>query len=84
MLNAKEDRMSYKVYYTDVDLSPTLQGPDLSKLIPILFDSLDVAIENAFTFIEDEAIVWGIEGPNGFQMNRAEVEKAYYKSKNSR
>lgn len=67
----------YKIYYTDVKLRTGQNQPDLTKLNPLGFDSLDVALEKAFLIIANNAIVWKIEGPNEFQMDRTVVEKAY-------
>lgn len=66
-----------KIYYTDVKLRSGQNQPDLTKLSPLGFDSLDVALEKAFVIIAKNAIVWKIEGPSEFQMDRTAVEKAY-------
>ncbi len=69
--------MPYRVFYTDVKLPSGQSQPDFSKLAPFAFDSLNVALEKAFVLIEHRAIVWKIDGPDGFQMSRAQVENAY-------
>jgi|HubBroStandDraft_6_1064221.scaffolds.fasta_scaffold649977_1 hypothetical protein len=69
--------MTYKVFYTDRKLPEGVSQPDLSKLIPFVFDSRDVALDKAFVLIENKAVVWKIEGHDGFQMSRAEIDTAY-------
>ena len=69
--------MTYKVFYTDRKLPAGVSQPDLSKLIPFAFDSRDVALDKALVLIENKAIVWKIEAPDGFQMCRAEIDAAY-------
>jgi hypothetical protein len=73
--------MTYKVFYTDWKLPPGVNQPDLTKLIPFEFVSRGVALERALALIENNAIVWKIEGPDGFQMTRAEIEAAYHSKK---
>jgi hypothetical protein len=70
--------MTYKVFYTDLKLPAGVKQPDLSKLIPLEFSSRDVALDKALVLIGSRAIVWKIEGPDGFQMDRAEIDEAYH------
>jgi hypothetical protein len=69
--------MTYKVFSTDRKLPIGVSQPDLSKLIPLEFNSHDVALDKALVLIENKAIVWKIEGPDGFQMSMAEIDMAY-------
>jgi hypothetical protein len=68
--------MAYKVLYTDVALPPGVSQPDFSKLIPLSFDTRDVAVKKACELIKRGAVVWKIEGPNGVEMTRAQIEEA--------
>jgi hypothetical protein len=70
--------MTYKVFYTDQKLPAGVSQPDLSKLISLEFGSDDVALEKALMVIENNGIVWKIEGPDGFQMSRAEIDRTYH------
>ncbi|HLP96951.1 MAG TPA: hypothetical protein VK149_00760 [Sideroxyarcus sp.] len=66
----------YSVFYTDKPL-PAGSKPDLSFLLPLNFVIKDDALEHAFQLMESGAIVWKIEGPDGFQLDREGVEKEY-------
>jgi hypothetical protein len=69
--------MAYKVYYTDVPLPPGVSEPNFFNLIPFAFDTRDLALEKAFKMIEHGAIVWKIEAPNGIEMSRTQIERAF-------
>ncbi|MFZ2163110.1 MAG: hypothetical protein WAW02_12905 [Sideroxyarcus sp.] len=66
----------YSVFYTD---KPLLTGatPDLAYVIPLNFVTRDEALNKAFKLINNGTIVWKIEGPNGFFLNRERVEIEY-------
>ena len=66
----------YKVFYTDRPL-PAGTEPDFSFTIPLDFVSQDEALDKAFELIYSGAIVWRIEGPEGFHLDRAEIERQY-------
>jgi hypothetical protein len=70
--------MTYKVFATDMELAAGVSQPDLSKLQWLGADSRDAGLEMALRLIENNAIVWKIEGPDGFQMTRTEIEAAYH------
>ncbi|MEJ1958429.1 MAG: hypothetical protein WDM70_02350 [Nitrosomonadales bacterium] len=67
----------YKLFYTDMPIPDGGKLPDLFMVIPLEFMSKDDALEQAFKMIFDGAIVWKIEGPEGFSLQRAEVERQY-------
>jgi hypothetical protein len=69
--------MSYKVFCTDVSLPLPLKEPDFSKLVPLVFESLDIALDFAFGRIDRRDIVWKIDGPNAFQLTKSEIERKY-------
>lgn len=71
------ERGPIKVFYTDVALPPGVTQPDLARLIPFVFNAREVAIEKAFELIKRGAIVWRLEGPNGFVMSKDDIESAY-------
>jgi hypothetical protein len=72
-----EEAMSiYNVFYTDKPL-PAGTTPDFAYVIPLNFASKDEALNKAFKLIYDGAIVWKIEGPNGFYLDRERVEMEY-------
>ncbi len=66
----------YKVFYTDRPL-PAGVEPDFSFIMPLNSVSRDEALSNAFKFINSGAIVWKIEGPEDFRLDRAEIERQY-------
>lgn len=65
--------MTYKVFYTDVPLPHAMNKPDLSRLVPLPFPTRELAVEKAREMIKRGAIVWKIEGPEGFEMSREQV-----------
>jgi hypothetical protein len=69
--------MSYQLFYTDVPLPVGQNHPDYSRLMPFAFQKEDLAIEAAFRLMEQGAIVWRIDGPDGYQMTRSEIERKY-------
>ncbi|MBI5891222.1 MAG: hypothetical protein HZB47_11190 [Nitrosomonadales bacterium] len=66
----------YKVFYTDTPL-PADTKPDFTYVMPLDFVSRDEALAKAFKLIFSGAIVWKIEGPEGFYLDRADVEREY-------
>ena len=67
---------NYNVFYTDKPL-PGGAKPDFSMIMPLNFVSRDEALNKAFKLIFSGAIVWKIEGPEGFHLDRAEIERQY-------
>ncbi len=67
----------YKVYYTDMPLIGTTE-PDLSLILPLEVPTYEDALNEAFKLIYSGAIVWRIDGPNGFRMKRNEIEEKYH------
>ncbi len=73
--------MVYRVFatYSDVTLSPGQSEPDYSLLTPYVFDTKELALANAFAFLDSQAaIAWQIDGPDGFLMGRRKIERAYF------
>lgn len=68
---------NYKVFYTDVPLSADAEQPDLSMVLPLEFASREEAMGKAFKLIYEGAVVWKIAGPEGFLIERAEIEEQY-------
>ena len=66
----------YNVFYTDKPL-PAGTVPDFKFTLPLNFMTKDEALTSAFKLIYSGAIVWKIEGPDGFYLDRAAVEMAY-------
>ncbi len=66
----------YKVFYTDRPL-PAGAQPDFSMILPLEFGSKDEALKEAFKLIFRGAIVWKIDGPEDFRLDRAEIERRY-------
>jgi len=66
----------YSVFYTDKPL-PAGAKPDLTYMLPLNFVTKDEALKNAFKLIYGGAIVWKIEGPDGFHLDREGVENEY-------
>ncbi len=66
----------YKVFYTDRPLPGGAQ-PDFSMILPLEFGSREEALKGAFKLIFGGATVWKIDGPEGFRLDRAEIERQY-------
>ncbi len=66
----------YNVFYTDKPL-PAGTVPDFNFTLPLNFATKEDALSNAFKLIYSGAIVWKIEGPNGFHLDREGVEREY-------
>lgn len=66
----------FKLYYTDVPLVSAAE-PDLSLIVPLEFGTPEEALDRAFKMIDRGIIVWRIDGPEGFRLNRAEIERKY-------
>lgn len=74
-----EDRMKYRVFFTDVPV-PVKYEPNYSQLIPLEYDTKELAIENAFKILElPNRIVWRIDGPSNFLMTRKDLENEYFR-----
>ncbi len=67
----------YKVFYTDTPLPPGVTVPDFSMILPFEFVTKDEALNKAFKLIHSGAIVWKIDGPGGYHLDRPAVETAY-------
>ncbi len=67
----------YRVFYTDRPLPPGTTEPDLSLTLPLEFSTKEEALHKAYKLIYSGAIVWKLDGPNGFYLDRAGVEEEY-------
>lgn len=66
----------YSVFYTDKPL-PAGSVPDFKFALPLNFATREDALSKAFKLIYSGAIVWKIEGPDGFYLDREGVEREY-------
>lgn len=66
----------YRVFYTDRPL-PAGAEPDFSFFMPLNFATQEDALKESFKLIFGGATVWKIEGPQGFRLERAEIERQY-------
>ncbi len=76
------DMSFYKLFYTDRQV-PADRAPNLAMILPLEFGSVEEALNKAFKLIHDGAIVWKIEGPQGFNLDRTEIERRYKIFKNT-
>ncbi len=76
MPRMKGDMEHYKVFYTDRPLPPGKE-PDFSLALPLLFGSEDEALKEAFKLMFGGAIVWRIESPDGYYLDREAIEHRY-------
>ncbi len=67
----------YRVFYTDRPLPPGTTEPDLSMTLPLEFGTKEEALNKAYKLIYGGAVVWKIDGPGGFYLNRADVEEEF-------
>ena len=66
--------MPFKIFYTDVPVPTNQAEADMSRLIPLVHDTRDGALQAACKLLAGGAIVWRIEGADGIHMTRAEIE----------
>jgi hypothetical protein len=64
---------TYLLYCIDV-ATRSEKMPNLNPVVPVQSDSMGEAINAACTLIRDGVIVWKIKGPNGFMMERRDIE----------
>ncbi len=74
--------MQYRVFYTDQPLPEERSEPDYARLVLVGYDTKDDAIDFACRLLgaragTPHAIVWKIEGPNGFVLERGAIELEY-------
>lgn len=62
--------------YTDVP-APTDWSPNFAQLVPFAFDTREVALDKACLMLDHGAVVWRVDGPDGFSMSRVEVTREY-------
>ncbi len=75
-----EEMQTYNVFYTDKPLSAGTE-PDFTLMLPLKFASEEEALIKSFKLIFSGAVVWKIEGSEGFHLDRAEIEARYWKFK---
>jgi hypothetical protein len=63
----------YSLFCTNVP-TPSGTAPDLSRVVPVKFNSLGAAIDAACKLISGGAIVWQLKGSDGFVMERGDIE----------
>jgi len=57
------------------DVAPQSEKmPHLNPVVPVQSDSMGTAINAACSLIGDGVVVWKIKGPNGFTMERRDIE----------
>ena len=66
---------TYVLFCTDVPI-PSDKTPDLRRVVSMNLDSMGAAIKEACRLISDGVIVWKIRGPDGFIMERSDIETA--------
>ena len=70
--------MTFHIYSTNAPLPSGQTEPDYSRLLTIAATTKELALEKTIKLLNLGAIVWRIAGPNGFLMNRKEIEKEYF------
>lgn len=74
--------MQYRVFYTDQPLPEGQAEPDHKCLVLVGYDTKDDAMDFACRLLgagasAPHAMVWKIEGPNGFILERGAIELEY-------
>lgn len=69
---------NYRIYYTDMQLPPGATQPDLATVIPLEFPTREEAMDQAFKLIYHGAVVWKMDGPEGFHLERTAIEEQYW------
>ena len=69
--------INLRLFYTDVTTGTRQTDPDLSKVMPLAFETKGAAIDAAVELIARNAVVWKIEGTESQIVSRAEIEAVY-------
>jgi hypothetical protein len=69
----EEPLVSYSIFCTD-EPTPARKMPGTYRVIPVDSDSMGAAIKTACGLVSDGLIVWKIRGPDGFIMERSDIE----------
>jgi hypothetical protein len=74
--------VQYRVFYSDQPLPEGQPEPDYARLVLVGYDTKDEALEFAYNLLGARAsalnaVVWKIEGPNGFVLERRAIEWEY-------
>ncbi len=74
--------MQDRLFYTDQPLPQGQPAPDYARLVLVGYDTKDEALEFACNLLGERAsaphtIVWKIEGPSGFILERRAIEWEY-------
>jgi len=64
---------TYLLYCVDV-ATQSEKMPNLNPVLPVQSESMGAAINTACTLMLDGVVVWKIKGPNGFIMERSDIE----------
>jgi hypothetical protein len=64
---------TYLLFCADV-AAQSDKMPHLNPVVPVQSDSMGTAIDAACTLIGDGVVVLKIKGPNGFMMERRDIE----------
>ncbi len=75
--------MEYLLFCADAS-TPSGKMPDLSRLVPVKFDSLGEAINAACKLISAGAVVWQIKGAEGFMMERGDIELEFWRRRDAK
>ena len=74
--------MQYRIFYSDQPLPEGQAKPDYARLVLVGYDTKDEALEFACNLLgartgASDTVVWKIEGPNGFVLERRAIEWEY-------
>ena len=74
--------MQYRVFYTDQPLPEGQPEPDYTRLVLVGYDTKGEAMDFAYRLLgartsAPHTIVWKIEGPRGFVLERGAIEWEY-------
>ena len=66
--------LTYFLFCTDAPTPSKKRMPDGCRVVVVDSDSMGAAIKAACRLIADGVIVWKIKGPDGFTMERSDIE----------
>lgn len=68
----------FNIFFTDIPLQNGFTEPNLESLIPHARDTEEEALNVAMQLLNRGSIVWRINGPDGFAMNREQIRWEFF------
>ena len=66
----------FRIFFTEASVAEASSEPDYDAIMPYKCVTSDEAVRRALAFVRRGYIVWKIDGPNGYCVNRQRLEAA--------